>query len=66
MEIRSLLVQSFDAMAVASGVYVLRLGSGDQRREFPARFTFVLERAVTGWRIVSHHSSAMPAGSGGA
>ena len=29
-------------------------------RRVPARFSFVYHRGAAGWRIVDHHSSAMP------
>jgi uncharacterized protein (TIGR02246 family) len=61
VKLQRLVLQSFGEMAVASGEYLLQLSDGKQAQSHPARFTFVLKRAVdAGWLIVSHHSSLLP------
>ncbi len=51
----------FGDVAVSSGCYTLTLSPPPQWREVPARFSFTYRRLASGWRIVDHHSSAMPA-----
>lgn len=62
--LQEVVVQQFDALAVVSGAYLLRLGLAGRLVERPARFTVVLRPLDGAWRIVSHHSSAMPADGG--
>lgn len=52
-------VRVFGDVAVHSGVYAFAFESGPLR-EARARFTFVYRRQGGAWRIVEHHSSAMP------
>ena len=47
-------------MAVANGTYDFELFENGEKTITPARFTFVLERAGTKWKIHSHHSSQQP------
>ena len=44
-------------VAVANGTYDFELTENGEKTITPARFTFVLERAGTKWKIHSHHSS---------
>ena len=47
-------------VAVANGTYDFELTENGEKTITPARFTFVLERAGTKWKIHSHHSSRQP------
>ena len=47
-------------IAVANGTYDFELTENGEKVVAPARFTFVLERAGTKWKIHSHHSSKLP------
>lgn len=51
----------FGDVAVSSGRYTLTLSPAPHLREVPARFSFTYRRTAGAWRIVDHHSSAMPA-----
>ena len=45
--------------AVANGTYDFDLTENDEQTTTPARFTFVLDRIGTKWKIHSHHSSKL-------
>ena len=47
-------------MGVANGTYDFDLTENGEKTVAPARFTFVLERLGTKWKIHSHHSSKLP------
>ena len=47
-------------MAVANGIYEFDLTENGEQTTTPARFTFVLDREDTKWKIHSHHSSKKP------
>ena len=47
-------------MAVANGTYDFELTENGEKTVVPARFTFLLERTGTKWKIHSHHSSKQP------
>ena len=47
-------------VGVANGTYDFELTENGEKTIIPARFTFVLERAGTKWKIHSHHSSKQP------
>lgn len=47
-------------IAIHSGIYVFKLTREAGAADVPARFTFVLRRDGTGWKIIEHHSSYMP------
>ena len=47
-------------MGVANGTYDFDLTENGEKTVAPARFTFVLERSGTKWKIHSHHSSKQP------
>lgn len=47
--------------AVAAGSYTFVVSAGGQPRQLPARYSFTWRRVDGQWRIVEHHSSAMPA-----
>lgn len=44
--------------ATESGTYTFTFGNGQSA---VARYTFIYERTPSGWRIVQHHSSLLPA-----
>ncbi|VXC96920.1 conserved exported hypothetical protein [Pseudomonas sp. 8Z] len=46
--------------AVDSGVYTFALNQGGTVRNVQARYTFVYEKVDGQWKILQHHSSAMP------
>lgn len=48
------------AAVTANGFYDLELYDSDKPTKIKARFTFVLERGGSNWRIISHHSSKIP------
>ena len=45
------------AVAVSNGCYDFELFEGGKPTTVSARFTFVLEKMGTKWKILSHHSS---------
>ena len=45
--------------AVANGTYDFDLTENDEQTTTPTRFTFVLDRIGTKWKIHSHHSSKL-------
>ena len=47
-------------MAIANGTYDFDLTENGEQKTSPARFTFVLDRVGTKWKIHSHHSSKKP------
>ena len=47
-------------MAIVNGTYDFDLTENDEQTTAPARFTFVLDRVGTKWKIHSHHSSKKP------
>ncbi len=48
-------------VAVDSGVYTFTLAEADGKtRQVQARYTFVYEQVDGQWKILNHHSSAMP------
>jgi uncharacterized protein (TIGR02246 family) len=61
MALVDVLPRVFGDMAVSTGRYTLTLSPAPQLREVPARFSFTWRRSEGVWRIVDHHSSAMPA-----
>jgi uncharacterized protein (TIGR02246 family) len=60
MVLNDLLPRLFGDVAVNTGRYTLSLAPPPLLREVPARFSFTYRRAAGGWRIVDHHSSAIP------
>ncbi len=62
MALNAALPRAFGDVAVSSGSYTLTLSPPPQQRQVPARFSFTYRRSGAGdaWRIVDHHSSAMP------
>ena len=50
-------IRMFGDLAINSGVYTFDFASGDSVQ---ARFTFVYRKQDEEWKIVEHHSSAMP------
>lgn len=51
----------FGEVAVSTGRYTLAMALAPMQRTVAARFSFTWRRAAGAWRIVDHHSSAMPA-----
>ncbi len=48
-------------VAMDSGVYTFTLTEADgKKRDVQARYTFVYEKVGGEWKILNHHSSAMP------
>ena len=47
-------------LAIANGTYDFDLTENGEQTTAPARFTFVLDRVGTKWKIHSHHSSKKP------
>ena len=47
-------------MGVANGTYDFDLTENGEKTVAPARFTFVLEKTGTKWKLHSHHSSKIP------
>jgi uncharacterized protein (TIGR02246 family) len=60
MALGETLPRVFGDVAVSTGHYTLTLSPAPQLREVPARFSFTWRREAGTWRIVDHHSSAMP------
>ena len=54
------LVRVYGDTAIDSGTYVFSFEKDGIRADLPARYTFVLRKTGDRWRIVDHHSSAMP------
>ncbi|MCH1580887.1 MAG: SgcJ/EcaC family oxidoreductase [Luminiphilus sp.] len=48
-----------DTHATNSGVYTFTFGDGSS---VPARFSYLYVATADGWKILQHHSSAMPEG----
>ena len=47
--------------AMDSGVYTFTLTAADgKKQQVQARYTFLYERLGGQWKILNHHSSAMP------
>ena len=46
--------------AIDAGIYTFTLTENGQSRQVQARYTYVYERIDGEWKIVLHHSSAMP------
>ena len=59
MALGEAVVRQWGEVAVSTGGYVLTWPDPAARR-VSARFSFVYHRGAAGWRIVDHHSSAMP------
>jgi uncharacterized protein (TIGR02246 family) len=54
-------VRSYGDIMIDSGVYAFSVRKGGKDETVVARFTFVYKKGPDGvWRIVEHHSSAMP------
>jgi len=47
-------------IAIHTGTYTFQWTENGQRVEVPARFTFVWKKTPKGWKILNHHSSALP------
>lgn len=61
MALGEVLPRVFGDVAVSTGSYTLTLAPPPHLREVPARFSFTWRRTAGVWRIVDHHSSAVPA-----
>jgi|TARA_B110000263_G_C15036965_1_gene386765 uncharacterized protein (TIGR02246 family) len=51
---------SYKRMAIVNGTYDFQLLKYGESTTVPARFTFVLQRVETQWKIHTHHSSKKP------
>lgn len=60
MALNDMLPRLFGDVAVSTGRYTLSLAPPPILREMPARFSLTYRRAAGVWRIVDHHSSAIP------
>ena len=49
-----------DDTAIDAGIYTFTLTENGQSRQVQARYTYVYEKLDGEWKIVLHHSSAMP------
>ena len=56
-EINETNISIFNGIAMNSGIYTFSFKDGPKVK---ARFTFVYQRKVNGWKIIKHHSSQMP------
>ena len=52
-------VRTFGDIAINSGVYTFTFGDGSS---VTARFSYLYVLTADGWKILQHHSSAMPEG----
>ncbi|MBN3779407.1 SgcJ/EcaC family oxidoreductase [Burkholderia sp. Ac-20345] len=53
-----------DNVALDTGVYTFNLTRDGKHRQAQARYTYVYERLNGEWKIINHHSSAMPESKG--
>ena len=60
-EIDSFIVQETRSGPVVSGTYTFAWAGPGGMESAQARYTFVFVEAAGGWRILTHHSSAVPA-----
>jgi len=59
-------VQSFGKDAyLHTGMYTFEVGSNDKRSSVDARFSYMWRKFGEEWKIVHHHSSALPGGNAG-
>jgi len=58
--ITSTLTQEYPGWAIDTGTYTFSWQENGKVVEVPARYTFVWKRTPKGWKIVNHHSSALP------
>ena len=50
-------IRIFETLAVHSGIYTFSFADGSQVQ---ARFTYLYQSSDNDWKIIEHHSSAMP------
>lgn len=53
-------IRIFCDMAVNSGIYTFKVVKQEQPSQVRARYTFVYRKIGDRWKIIEHHSSAMP------
>ena len=53
-------VRDFGDVAIRSGIYTFELTTDGKTSTVPCRFTFVYRNEGGQWKILEHHSSAMP------
>ncbi|MDD7971586.1 SgcJ/EcaC family oxidoreductase [Roseinatronobacter alkalisoli] len=53
-------IRLFDGLAINSGVYVISMLDNSIPTSVTCRYTFIYRWEDTGWKIIEHHSSAMP------
>jgi uncharacterized protein (TIGR02246 family) len=55
------LIRVYGDTAINSGYYTFSYVKDGETKTIPARYSFVYVKGATGWLIVDHHSSAVPA-----
>ncbi len=50
--------------AISTGRYTFTVVQGSKSSEQPNNYTLTLRREAGGWKIISHHSSLVPSGTG--
>ena len=58
--ITSTLTQEYPGLAIDTGTYTFSWTENGEVVQVPARYTFVWRKTAKGWKIVNHHSSALP------
>ncbi|WFE75740.1 SgcJ/EcaC family oxidoreductase [Roseinatronobacter sp. S2] len=53
-------IRLFDGLSVNSGVYEVTMTRDGVETKVMCRYTFIYRWDDTGWKIIEHHSSAMP------
>lgn len=53
-------IRRFTDIALCSGAYTFSLKKAGEQLIIPSRYSMALAKRPQGWRIVEHHSSAMP------
>ncbi|WP_444789516.1 SgcJ/EcaC family oxidoreductase [Roseinatronobacter sp. NSM] len=53
-------IRLFEGISIDSGIYVIHVDDNNVRSSIMCRYTFVYRWGETGWKIIEHHSSAMP------
>ncbi|MBR3369620.1 MAG: SgcJ/EcaC family oxidoreductase [Rhodobacteraceae bacterium] len=53
-------IRLFEGLSIDSGIYVIHVADNGIPSRIVCRYTFVYRWDETGWKIIEHHSSAMP------
>ena len=59
-KINSYTIQHSGNIAIDSGIYTFSWTENGEPQSVVARYSFVYEKTPKGWKILSHHSSALP------